>query len=271
MLTGDSAVEALAHRNLVPPPRPPQFIEGATASLRDAMARFADTDNHGPRRAALVETLAAIDLAEANKIAADVMAAHLDGSSVDIVAASWVVPTYALAAVLGLDDKTSGGLEQIRADAETLARVIGRNEPSSSKSDDAAQRMLALFADHDDPVVPVSLLYQNHDAVSGFMRATVHTVYAAAAPTSFGRTTRVATATVTIGDITLDQGEQVIIDLTGMRFGAGPHRCPGEELANALVAGVLKALDDYNYRVAEDGVHLGPDGFPTRFTMEAQQ
>ena len=37
-------------------------------------------------------------------------------------------------------------------------------------------------------------------------------------------------------------GETVTVPLDGIPFGEGPRRCPGEEHARALAAGVLDAL-----------------------------
>jgi hypothetical protein len=37
-------------------------------------------------------------------------------------------------------------------------------------------------------------------------------------------------------------GETVTVPLDGLPFGEGPRRCPGEEHARALAAGVLDAL-----------------------------
>lgn len=54
-----------------------------------------------------------------------------------------------------------------------------------------------------------------------------------------------------------------------MPFGVGPHRCPGEDLANALVAGVIRALSEHNYRFDVSLVQVDANGVPTRFTMEA--
>jgi len=262
-LTGSDAIEALDAAALAPPRRPPQFADGATAELRDAMARFSNAGDHPARRAALVRTIDTIDLVEVGSIATTVMAERLDGSDVDIVAASWHVPSYALATVLGFGDQR----EQIRADTEQVARVIGRGEPSTAAADEATLRLLARFGDHPEPVAAVSLLYQNLDATSGLVRTSVLAAYSASTSPSAGRTVRVATAPTTIGDTALAVGDEVIIDLAGLPFGSGPHRCPGEALANAVATGVIRALQESHYTFRASMVDVDPNGVPTRFAM----
>ncbi len=258
-------MQALSHPKLAPPPRPAHFTDGAAAELRDAMARFASTAEHAERRSVLVDFVDTIDLVEVAQVAAAVTAEHLDGTDVDVAAASWTVPTYTLATVFGMANQR----EQLRSDAEQLALTIGRNHPPTEQTNAAATRLMTVFAEHADPVVPVSLLYQNHDASSQLMRSAVLAAYTNAAPPGAGRTARVATSNVTVGTATVQPGQLVAIDLDGMPFGAGPHRCPGQELANSLVAGVLRAFNDTGYYV--DQHSSDANGYPTRLIMKAPQ
>lgn len=264
-VTGADAIAALDNPLLVPPPRPPQLADGATADLRESMARFSNPTDHPPRRTALIVARDRIDLAEVERIAAAVMSERLDGTDVDIVAASWQVPSYVLATILGFGEQS----EQIRADVEQVARVIGRNEPSGADSDAATERLLAMFGAHPDPVAVVSLLYQNHDATSGLTRTTILSAYTGSPTIIPGKTVRVATSSTTAGQTSIDEGETVAIDLAGMPFGSGPHRCPGEYLATAVATGIRRALVERRYTFRASLVEVDPHGVPIRFVMEA--
>lgn len=264
--SGDAALAALTHRDLVPPPRPPQFTAGATAELRDAMARFSGPEEHEARRTPIVDRVAAIDLAEVARIATSITDEHL-ADTVDVVALSWTVPTYALAAALGL----TVDREQLRADTEAVARVIGRNEPSSAASDEATERLLTACADQPDPVAAASILYQNHDATSGLIRSQVMAAYTDREPPNPASTRRVATAPVTIEGCPIATDDEIVISLAGMTYGAGPHRCPGEELAGAIAHGVLESLQKHRYASDPDDVDVDANGAATRLILSQAQ
>lgn len=267
-LSDDDAHVALNTPSMAPPARGPQFTKGATADLRDAMARFSNAADHPPRRLAVVAAVDAIDLLNVTNTAAEVMSERLgvEGGSanVDVIAAGWEVPSYTLATVLGFAERR----EQIRADAEIIARVIGRNEPSNPAADAATGRLLALFDDHADPVAAVSLLYQNHDASAGLVPRRVMAAFALSESDSAGQTVRVAEEQITIGTHTIESGEAVQIELAGIPYGAGPHRCPGEDLANAIVDGIVAALSRARYRFRASLVEVDAAGSPIRFEME---
>jgi cytochrome P450 len=61
----------------------------------------------------------------------------------------------------------------------------------------------------------------------------------------------------------------VLLDLetSGLEFGAGPHRCLGREIAEAIVQGTIDALSRHRYRVLADLVVL-EDGRPVALPME---
>ena len=76
------AVEAaLLSTALVPPLRPATLTPGPTAALRDAMARFAQGENHAARRAQVVDLIDSLDPDEITRQATATTAARLHGSS----------------------------------------------------------------------------------------------------------------------------------------------------------------------------------------------
>ena len=56
----EAAIAALESNHLVPPPRAASFIDGPTAELRDAMARFSTGDEHRHRRVNVQTAIAGI-------------------------------------------------------------------------------------------------------------------------------------------------------------------------------------------------------------------
>lgn len=264
-LAGDDARDALNTPAMVPPPRPSQFTGGATADLREAMARFSNAADHGERRAAIDEVMATFDLEAVEHAAAEVMADHFDGGDLDVVAAGWTVPSFTLATVFGFGDQR----QQIRDDTEAVTRVIGRGEPSNPESDAATERLLALFAQSVEPVAPVSILYQNFDATGALLPNAVRAAFAVTGPPATGHTVRVAEEPLRIGEHELTEGEAVLVDLEHMRWGAGPHACPGQDLATAIVAGAVRAIVDAKYVFEASRVEVDDQNVPVQFVLEA--
>lgn len=243
-LTGDHAIQALNHPNLIPPRRGDQFLDGRTAALRDAMARFSSGPNHAARREVLLELLSTIDPNQAERLAAEITTALHGDRGVGADWLSWHVPTYVVASLLGLEDQR----ELIRCHTETIAKVIGRNEPSSAKSDQAAEELLSLCQKQIDPVAAVSVLYQNHDATAGLIGSMADT----SRPAPAGATVREAAVATAIGDMEIVAGQQISIDLTDMTYGTGAHACPGQELALAIADGVVSAISSGQEPLASD-------------------
>ena len=230
------------------------------------MARFSGPAKHEARRTPILERVAALDLAKVVRIATSITDEYL-ADTVDVVALSWTVPTYTLAAALGL----TVDREQVRADTEAVARVIGRNEPSSATSDAATERLLAACDQQPDPVAAASILYQNHDATSGLIRSQVLAAYTDRVPPGPASTRRVATALVTIEGCPIATDDEIVISLAGMTYGAGPHRCPGEELAAAIAHGVLESLQKHRYVCDPDDVEVDANGAATVLMLSQAQ
>jgi hypothetical protein len=181
-----------------------------------------------------VELVASLDLEDVTRTSPRIVREL----SRDVETLRWAVPTYTLAAVLGL----AADREQLRSDTETIARVIGRNEPSSGASDAATGRLHAACAHHADPVAAVSILYQNHDATASLIEAEVAGAFNGGPGLVGAATKRVAASAVTLDEAELAVGDEVTIDLAGMPYGSGPHQCPGQRLAEAIARGVVEAL-----------------------------
>jgi hypothetical protein len=238
-------VAALDDPALVPPTMPGR---GAVVELRAAMARFSRPAEHATRRADVVALIDRLDVQRLADTAAARARERLAGGPVDALAEiARVVPTEALAACLAAPDVSV-------ADVDAVVAVIGRGQPATPEADQAADRLVGRLG-----VAAVSLLYQNFDATAALIatrlaaRANGH-VPAPAVP----RTKRVAADGA---EITLEIGP------AGLPFGSGPHRCPGEGLAETISSAVLQAIESAGYRPDAGSIEVDPDGRPTALTL----
>lgn len=240
----EAVVEALHIPELVPPPRPGP---GATLDLRRRMARFSNSRFHEARRSEVDEAVDSVDLAVAVAATrAEARRRLAGGQSGESVAMT--CPVAGLAVGLGIvDPGDRSAIDGLVVDVVAVVEVIGRGAEPSPGADDATDRLIALCGGGpaSDPLACVSLLYQTMDATAALIRA-VRAAEHAGVPRipAVQRTMRMATTKTNVEDITMNSGEIVTIEIgaVGLEFGAGPHACPGRELAEALAAAVVEEL-----------------------------
>jgi hypothetical protein len=251
---------------LLPHPTVDQRM-GATNQLRAQMARFSGPAEHAERRQAVVEAIRKIDPERALGLATEQAASRLTGASIDGIQIAGTVPTETLARCLGLQ----APLDQIVADMLAVVKVIGRGAQSSSESDAATERMLALCAGCPGGGIPtVSIFYQNFDAtwslLTTLLQACATQVRAVPA---VPRTRRVAAVGLEWLGRTIPAGSDVLLEIgqAELPWGFGPHQCPGQRLSEAIVAGILAAIDAAGYEVDVAGITTDADGRPTALPM----
>jgi hypothetical protein len=180
------------------------------------------------------------------------------------------VPVEVLAGALGVGRHPVG----LVADVRQLAETIGRGAPATAASDAAATRVLAHVEHHPaGPVAAASVLYQAHDAAAALLTTTIVGRHERAPRRSaVVRTLRSAATDTDVAGTPVAAGALVALDLdaTGLELGAGPHRCPGREVAEAIVAGVLDALDDRGYALLA-GLVVLDEGRPLALPMEPRR
>ena len=235
------------------------------------MARFSTADSHGPRRQAVVEAIGSLDVAVARTVSFEHTTHVVIGARVDAVRdIAFRVPTATMLTLLGL----SGDMEGLIADVGAVANVIGHGFASTPESDEAVDRLLGIFEPHQAGAIPVvSMLYQNYDATAALLIETLlarhrHTDRAAAVT----RTTRVAVAHTTIDDVPIPAGTVVVLDLAGagLEFGAGDHACPGRQLAEAIVDGIVSAIDTDGFEIIDQSSTLDANARPVSIVIGAR-
>lgn len=251
-------VAALEDPALVPPPRPGA---GSTLQLRAAMARFSSPADHPVRRAAVVDAIERIDPDAVARAATTLTVTLLDGEEVDAVAdIAAIVPTTALAWCLPVADGRLPGDFDVLAAVAAMVGVIGHGGPVTPEADDAVSNLVARHG-----VEGASALYQNHDATGALITTRLMAQASGRTPASaVPRTKRLAAPSHGAA-----VGEEVILEIgaAGLPFGAGPHRCPGERLAEALANAVLEAISSAGYLPDLAGARYDSDRRPTRLPL----
>ena len=153
-------------------------------------------------------------------------------------------------------------------------RVIGRGEPPSAAADAAVDRLTADLGHHQQVVAALSILYQNFDATAaligtGLLARANGTQRVAAVP----RTRRIAVGNTAVGGRIVDAGTAVTLEIgaAGLEFGAGPHECPGRDLAihlaESIITAIITTIEGSVYRVDTSSVALDADGRPTSLML----
>lgn len=237
---------------------------GPTVELRAAMARFADSTLHAPRRASVESAVAHTDVEVLMEVARTTTRALLGEPSIDAVVLAREVPTLALAAALGL-------VRVEVADVEAIAAVIGRGATVTAAADAATERLLAMAAPHaSGAVAAVSLLYQCLDATAALVLTTLHAAASGAARVpAVPRTRRIAMTGRTFCALTVVPGDELVVELgeVGLEFGAGPHQCPGRAIAEAIVATMCDEVTAAGYEVDLGTVTTDADGRPGSMSL----
>jgi hypothetical protein len=262
--TSEAVSAALHDPSLAPPPPPPSIGHGATATLRAAMARFSNGPCHGRRRAEVEMVLDALDPSVVRSTAFEIASRLVEAQrTVDAVAdLAFRVPTEAMLTMLGVP----GDHALLFRDVRAVAEVIGRGAAASESSDAATGRLLDAFATSGwNALAVVSVLYQTHDATAALIVETIlanhrHAVRAPAVK----QTRRVVVTETVIDGVRLAPGSMVVLDLAtaGLEFGAGPHQCPGRLVAEAIVDGIVAAMDAAGCVVHDISSSVTDDGRP---------
>jgi cytochrome P450 len=160
------------------------------------------------------------------------------------------VPVAVLAAALGVPgDRVD---EVVDSTAVVVAAVAPRSapvpvDPAATGAALRALRTLLPAADGDrdgdGPIAALSILFQTLDATAALIGNALVAWAGGAAPdpaalvASALRDDPPVLSTRRVGP-----DGPVAVDLAGLPFGAGPHACPGRDLAVALATGVLAGI-----------------------------
>ncbi|MEV0271126.1 hypothetical protein AB0H43_20290 [Hamadaea sp. NPDC050747] len=214
----DAALAVLHDPGFIVPPVPPGTH--GIAWLRSAVGRFSSGDEYARRRALSVGVLDDIPL-EALR--------HTGTRH----------PVAVLAVALGV---TEHDLADVVDRVRDVAQAYQPGTGDEARADAAVNQLVACFGGVQDEATAarIGALVQACDATAILIDRTRHAsldeVLRDQPPVPF--TKRQAVTRTTVGDVTVEAGETVQIELAGeLAFGAGPRACPGRAHALALVEG----------------------------------
>jgi cytochrome P450 len=233
------------------------------------MARFSSGGCHTRRRVEVDRLLEGIDPAAVRSTAMEITERSIGPlPTLDAVAdLGFRVPIETMLTALGVPGDHAVLMDDVRA----VTAVIGRGMAASDSTDTATERLLdAGTRIGRNAVAMASLLYQTHDATAALVIETIlarhrQTVRAAAVT----QTRRMAVTDTVIGDAKILAGSIVVLDLAaaGLEFGAGPHQCPGRLVAEAIVDGIILAVDSAGFVVRDVSANLDDHGRPTSIML----
>ena len=259
-------LEALERPELVPH-RIDDPSRGPTIALRNVMARFSDGREHAARRASVEAAIASVDVHAVATAARVRTQRDLARGELDVLAIAARVPVASLAEALGVGQPDE--IDELVADVDSIVSVIGRGHPADADSDAATTRVLDRFADRQEGAVAwASVLYQAMDATAALIstRVLAAATRAPAVP-AVPRTRRRAAVAVEIGERRFDTGTELSVELgaADLPFGAGPHACPGRDLAVAIADAVVAEIDAGRVDLA--AARSDADGRPMRLGL----
>lgn len=268
-------VAALSDERLIPPGAQGS---GSTMALRAEMARFSPPAHHGQRRAEVEAAIASIDLAKAAELAssdatARLQRARLTQARVEVI--TTIGRPTAVATIATIFGVAAGARDEVVCDIEAMVAVIGRGHAPSVRSDEAVDRLSARFARHPlGRVAVLSALYQSMDATAALVATRLlgrGSDQPSAVPVA--RTTRIATTTAIVAGTTIPNGTAIDLEIgaAGLWFGAGPHACPGQALAEAIADAIVHSIVTSGAVLDIDSVDLDPDHRPVAVWVAIEQ
>ena len=210
----DAVLAVLNDPAFVVPPVPPAST--GVAWLRATVGRFSSGEAHERRRALSVAILDAI-------------------APQSLEAGGGSHPVAVLARAMGVDAPV---VDLVRDVAQAYRPGTG----DETVADAAVARLVAVFGGvFDEPTAArIGVLVQACEPTAALIersrQRSVDDVLRDDPPVP--ATQRQALRRATVGEVTAEAGEVVLVRLSGdLAFGAGPRRCPGREHALALVRG----------------------------------
>lgn len=267
------AVMENPHCVVRPPGEPvPAAIAGSSAGAVFAqLVRMNEGDAHTAPKAALVQALAALDLAHVARRTAHFapMLAGSDGAAVT----RWVfdLPTYVVADLFGIAEADLAQVALLMAHFVRCLSPLSTPEQLAGAST-AAHTLMGRFAQSMQPAGAcpanrIGLLSQTHEATAGLIgncivallrdpdlqarlrsdprQAAALVRQVARDDPSVQNTRRFVTQATSIGGATLQAGDAILLKFAAAGecgFGHGRHACPGQELAYTIATGALQHL-----------------------------
>ncbi len=215
-----------------PPSTPvPEAMRGTVlGDVFSRLVRMNDGERHDALRRRVEEMLAGYCLKEIASIAAQYSLAH------DIAD----VTSLTMATIVGVSDPEAT-LPCIRDFAAAIS--IGARDEAIQRGITAAERLLTLLpvgCQDVDACNALGFLFQAHAATTSL----INSMLAGYNDAPVTLTRRYAAADTEIAGQLIREGDAVIILLgpSRLHFGAGPHQCPGQRIAETIASAACETL-----------------------------
>lgn len=253
LATGSGVPAVLEHPDLrVRPagqPVPLHLIGTACGAIFAELVRMNDGARHAGARRQLMQRLAGVDLLRLHDATARLARAHQPGSAAQLNRLMFDVPLFAVAQLLGF---APADLPQIAAWTQEVvaALPVTADHATIARAERAASGLQTAFAcllpdaDASQRANLIGLLTQTCEATAGLLGNCVLALrtQGAQSPTlAIHNTRRFAACEVQLENVTIRQGQMVLVLLAGdgLGFGHGAHLCPGQAVAQTIVAAIL--------------------------------
>ena len=255
LATGSGVPAVLDHPDLrVRPagqPVPLHLIGTACGAIFAELARMNDGARHAGAKRKLMEQLAGVDLAGLYADTARLARDYLPGSAQQLNALVFDVPLLAVALLLGIAPADGPRIAQWTQDF-VAALPVTADRATIVRAELAASGLQAAFAslrpDADDNARAnlIGLLTQTCEATAGLLGNSVLALRTQAPTLAIHNTRRFATCDVRLENVTIRQGQMVLVLLAGegLAFGHGAHLCPGQAVVQTMVAAILSAWSE---------------------------
>jgi cytochrome P450 len=243
--------------------------ESLWRTTQRAMARWSNGSDHARCRTFAITALSPLQPKDL-RVRARTLTLDLLPHTTDLTALARTVPVEVLADALGFDEPTKAARHQ-RLVSIAFSPEDGLPPAVDADIDRSMTWLLASSGtpSREEAANRVALLHQCIDATAGLiLNAYVHGVDHRDAegepdPSAALVTWALHHARPVVHTTRIDQmGKPTAVSLAGAPFGAGPHQCPGRDVAIALACGVLDGL-----RSATVGDRVRADGNEARANL----
>lgn len=255
LASGDGVKAVLAHPDcgVRPPdqPVPAHLLGTACGAIFAELVRMNDGARHAAPKRALMQLLASVDLARLHEQSARLAHDRLPGSAGELNELMVDLPLFAVAQLLGIapaDWPQIAGWTRdfvaalpVQADSAAIARA--------QLAAAGLQQAFATLRPGDDASLRanlIGLLVQTCEATAGLLGNALLALRGQAGPgpvLAIHNTRRYAARDLQMAGVTIRQGQMILVLLAddGLDFGHGVHRCPGQAVAQTIVAAILPA------------------------------
>ena len=266
LASGTGVQAVLAHPDCrvrpVDQPVPGHLLGTPCGAIFAELARMNDGARHAGPKLVLMQLLAGVDLARLHDETARLARDHLPGNAAELNELMFDVPLCAVAQLLGFAPAEGPQIARwtrdfvaalpVQADSATIARA--------QLAATGLQQAFGAVRPGDDASLRanlIGLLVQTCEATAGLLGNGVLALRAQTGPEpvlAIHNTRRYAACDLQLGDASIRQGQTILVLLAsaGLGFGHGVHRCPGQAVAQTIVAAILSSWTSALQQLALD-------------------